>query len=104
MSHLLIVGTPADGFRYIGPVTPNDPDLDEYIDRELRDEYWWLVELDPLPVEEEPDLRKMLARAGMRQVDVAKALNVTQQAVSAWVNGRATVPQRLLDLLSETKA
>lgn len=30
MAMVLVVGTPADEFRIIGPVTPNDPDLDAY--------------------------------------------------------------------------
>lgn len=51
-SHVLIVGNPAEGFSYFGPVVPNTPHLDEYIDRELRNETWWLVKLNPLP---EPD-------------------------------------------------
>jgi hypothetical protein len=49
---VLITGTPADGFRFIGPVTPNDPDLDTFIDTELRGQDWWYATLEPLPTKE----------------------------------------------------
>ncbi len=45
---LLVTGDPGSGFRYIGPVTPNDPDLDEYIETNLRDEYWWYLPVQSL--------------------------------------------------------
>jgi hypothetical protein len=51
-STVLIVGTPADGFRFIGPVTPNDPALDAYVDTELRGQDWWYATLEPLPESE----------------------------------------------------
>lgn len=46
---VLVVGNPADGFRFIGPVTPNDPALDEYVETELRNETWWYAPLTALP-------------------------------------------------------
>lgn len=53
---LLVSGTPADGFKYVGPVIPNDPDLDDYVDRHLRNEYWWYVDLRSLAEARAEDL------------------------------------------------
>lgn len=44
---LLVYGTPATGFTYV-LATPNDPDLEAFIDAELRDAYWWYVPLHSL--------------------------------------------------------
>lgn len=44
---LLVTGDPATGFAYTGPVRPNDPDVDEYIETHLRDAYWWYVPVRP---------------------------------------------------------
>lgn len=52
--HVLVVGNPFDGMQVFGPVTPNDPDLEEYIEREHHDDYWWLVTLGKIPVEPIP--------------------------------------------------
>jgi hypothetical protein len=48
-THVLVVGNPADGFRFYGPITPNDPALELFIETELRNEDWWYAELRPLP-------------------------------------------------------
>jgi hypothetical protein len=44
---LLVWGTPADGFTYMGPMMPNDPAMEAWIERELRDQYWWYIPLKP---------------------------------------------------------
>lgn len=46
---LLVYGNPAEGFTYVGPVTPNDPDLDHFVDTGLRNVTWWYVPLRTLP-------------------------------------------------------
>ena len=49
-THVLVVGSPSDGFKFIGPVTPNDPALEHYTDRVLpSSEYWWYADLTRLP-------------------------------------------------------
>lgn len=45
---ILVYGDPASGFKFIGPVIPNDPDLDEYIDTHLPNETWWYVPVTTL--------------------------------------------------------
>lgn len=45
---LLVYGDPAEGFTYVGPVTPNDPELDLFVDTELRTVTWWYVPLRTL--------------------------------------------------------
>jgi hypothetical protein len=47
-SMVLVYGDPAGGFQFVGPVTPNDPDLEDYIERELRGVSWWYVPLRSL--------------------------------------------------------
>lgn len=47
-SKILVVGNPGDGFRLIGPVTPNDPALDHYIDFQLTSEDWWYLPVQSL--------------------------------------------------------
>jgi len=44
---LLVWGTPADGFTFMGPMIPNDPAMEAWIERELNNEYWWYVPLKP---------------------------------------------------------
>lgn len=50
------------------------------------------------------NLRNLMARENINQVELAKALNVTKAAVSYWVNGRSipqvTVVQRMADLFA----
>lgn len=46
--HVLIYGDPIGGFTTIGPVIPNTPQLDRFIDIELRATTWWLARLDSL--------------------------------------------------------
>jgi hypothetical protein len=46
---VLVAGTPADGFTFYGPVTPNDPALEAFTENELHDTYWWYCQLQPLP-------------------------------------------------------
>jgi hypothetical protein len=48
-STVLMYGDPSDGFNLVGPVIPNDPELEEFTDRELRDAYWWYVPMRSLP-------------------------------------------------------
>lgn len=45
---LLVYGDPAEGFHFIGPVTPNDPKLDAFVDSELRNVTWWYVPINTL--------------------------------------------------------
>jgi hypothetical protein len=45
---MLVYGNPADGFTYVGPVVPNDPELESYIETELHDQYWWYVSFTSL--------------------------------------------------------
>lgn len=45
---VLVVGDPATGFELIGPVTPNDPALERYTDRELRHTTWWYMGIESL--------------------------------------------------------
>jgi hypothetical protein len=47
---LLVTGTPADGFTFYGPVTTNSGALDEFVDQQLSDQYWWYTELQSLPI------------------------------------------------------
>jgi hypothetical protein len=47
--HILIVGNPVDGLTIYGPIEPNTQEVDEYIDRDLRNQTWWMVEIKPLP-------------------------------------------------------
>lgn len=42
---ILMVGNPSDGFKLIGPVMPNDPDLDRFIELYMQNDYWWYVPL-----------------------------------------------------------
>jgi hypothetical protein len=44
---LLVWGTPVDGFTHMGPVEPNDPDMERWIETYLKDESWWYVEVKP---------------------------------------------------------
>lgn len=50
------------------------------------------------------NLRDLMARDRMNQVDLARALGVTKAAVNYWVNGRSipkvTVVQKMADLFS----
>lgn len=46
---VLVTGTPTEGLKFIGPVTPNDPDLEYYTDVDPKPEYWWYAALAPLP-------------------------------------------------------
>lgn len=43
---VLAHGSPSDGLTLIGPIVPNNPDMEEWIERNLGDDYWWY-----LPVE-----------------------------------------------------
>jgi hypothetical protein len=66
-THLLVTGNPENGFTFYGPVTPNDPDLDEFTDRELAGQYWWHIPLTPPPYEQaaadaQPELVARIAR------------------------------------------
>jgi hypothetical protein len=45
---LLVWGSPDDGFRFVGPVTPNDPELDKFVDEQLRNVNWWYAPLSSL--------------------------------------------------------
>lgn len=49
VTHVLVTGDLVTGFTFIGPITPNDPILDEYVDTELRDQHWAYIELTSLP-------------------------------------------------------
>jgi hypothetical protein len=44
---LLVWGDPVSGFTYMGPMTPNDPAMETWIETNLSDEYWWYVPLKP---------------------------------------------------------
>lgn len=48
-THVLVTGTPSEGFTFIGPVTPNDPDLEHYTDIDPKPDYWWYAKLTALP-------------------------------------------------------
>lgn len=45
---LLVYGDPVEGFQFIGPITPNDPDLDEFVERELHNVTWWYAPIQSL--------------------------------------------------------
>ena len=47
-THILVSGNLVDGFSFIGPVTPNDPTLDRYVDTELNGQEWHYVQLTSL--------------------------------------------------------
>lgn len=44
-THLLVYGNPVDGFTFIGPITPNDPELEAWIENHLAGETWWYAPL-----------------------------------------------------------
>ncbi|GLY33422.1 hypothetical protein [Kineosporia sp. NBRC 101731] len=46
---VLVHSDPATDFTLIGPITANDPRIEEYIDTHLRDTPWWYVPLQPVP-------------------------------------------------------
>jgi hypothetical protein len=45
---LLVWGSPEDGFHFVGPVMPNDPELDSFVDQQLRNVNWWYAPLSSL--------------------------------------------------------
>lgn len=49
---ILVVGTPADGLTFYGPYESGDDVNAEH--RDLRNNYWWIVELHP-PIEHEEE-------------------------------------------------
>lgn len=44
---VIIVGNPADGFACVGPVRPDDPDVTDYVETHVNDD-WWYLPLIPL--------------------------------------------------------
>jgi hypothetical protein len=48
MQHVLVVGNPAEGFRLIGPVVPNDHKLEQVTDIVFKDQYWWYLHMESL--------------------------------------------------------
>lgn len=48
MTVILVYGDPASGFKFIGPVVPNTPDLEEYIETHLQNDTWWFVPVTSL--------------------------------------------------------
>lgn len=46
--HVLMVGDPFDGMRIIGPIDPNDPNLEDYIAANCKDVTWWYVPVTSL--------------------------------------------------------
>lgn len=48
MKKMLVWGNPSDGFQYMGPFDESDYDaVASYTDNDLRDEYWWYVDVLP---------------------------------------------------------
>lgn len=46
---VLVVGNPIDGLTLYGPSTANDPQLEDFIERELNQETWWYAPLQSIP-------------------------------------------------------
>ncbi len=47
---LIVVGDPAKGFRFYGPVLASDLVAREDLDTNLGSEPWWSVDLNPMPL------------------------------------------------------
>jgi hypothetical protein len=45
---VLAYGSPFDGIVLVGPVEPNDAELEEFTDQHLRGQDWWYVDLTSL--------------------------------------------------------
>ena len=48
--HVIAVGNPFDGITLHGPIVPNTPETEEFLENECRNETWWIIEVQPIPV------------------------------------------------------